>query len=198
MAHNVFEQLANRYDTKERIELAQVIVKEIRRELRNSESKSLLDYGSGTGLISLALWDVVGSVLLVDSSKQMLEVAQAKIVHKEIANAQVLHADFVQETPACKADIILLSLVLLHISDTKSMLQTLFGILNRGGQLMIVDFDKNDAVYHPNVHNGFSQEELKKTLSEVGFICIEIRTFHHGNRIFMNQDASLFVASAIK
>src|SRR5690625_7525786 len=86
MENNVFEQMAKKYDTEERIVLANIIVKEVRPELRNSKSKSLIDYGSGTGLISLELADLAASVLLVDSSKQMLEVAKAKISHKGITN----------------------------------------------------------------------------------------------------------------
>jgi ubiquinone/menaquinone biosynthesis C-methylase UbiE len=198
MENNVFEQMAKRYDTEERIELAKVIVKEVRPELRNSKSKSLIDYGSGTGLISLELSDLVDSILLVDSSKQMLEVAKAKISHKEMTNSKVLYSDFTQETPELKADIVLMSLVLLHIPDTKKILQELFDILNNDGKLIIIDFDKNDKIHHPKVHNGFSHEELKKRLSEVGFKSIEIKTFHHGNRIFMNQDASMFISSSIK
>lgn len=198
MENNVFEQLANRYDTEERIELAKVIVKEVRPELRNSKSKSLIDYGSGTGLISLELSDLVDSILLVDSSKQMLEVAKAKISHKGITNSKVLYSDFTQETPELKADLVLLSLVLLHIPDTKKILQELFNILTIGGKLIIIDFDKNDKINHPKVHNGFSHEELKKRLSEAGFKSIEIKTFYHGNRIFMNQDASMFISSSIK
>jgi ubiquinone/menaquinone biosynthesis C-methylase UbiE len=198
MENNVFEQLAKRYDTEERIELAKVIVKALRPELRNSKSKSLIDYGSGTGLISLELSDLVDSILLVDSSEQMLEVAKAKISHKGITNTKVLYSDFTQETPELKADIILMSLVLLHIPDTKKILQELFSILNNGGKLIIIDFDKNDKINHPKVHNGFSHEELKKGLSEVGFKFIDIKTFHHGNRIFMNQDASMFISSSIK
>ena len=198
MENNVFEQMAKRYDTEERIELAKVIVKEVRPELRNSKSKSLIDYGSGTGLISLELSDLVDSILLVDSSKQMLEVAKAKISHKGITNSKVLYSDFTQETPELKADIVLMSLVLLHIPDTKKILQELFNILNNGGKLIIIDFDKNDKINHPKVHNGFSHEELKKRLSEVGFKSIEIKTFYHGNGIFMNQDASMFISSSIK
>ncbi|OAS85374.1 class I SAM-dependent methyltransferase [Metabacillus litoralis] len=198
MEINVFEQMAKRYDTEERIELAKVIVKEVRPELRNSKSKSLIDYGSGTGLISLELSDLVDSILLVDSSKQMLDVANAKISHKGITNSKVLYSDFTQETTELKADIVLMSLVLLHIPDTKNILQRLFNILNNGGKLIIIDFDKNDKINHPKVHNGFSHEELKKRLSEVGFKSIEIKTFHHGNRIFMNQDASMFISSSIK
>jgi ubiquinone/menaquinone biosynthesis C-methylase UbiE len=198
MENNVFEQMAKRYDTEERIELAKVIAKEVRSELQNSKSKSLIDYGSGTGLVSLELSDLVESILLVDSSKEMLEVANAKISHKEITNSKVLYSDFTQETPELKADIVLMSLVLLHIPDTNKILQELFNILNPGGKLMIIDFDKNEKIDHPKVHNGFSHEELKKRLSKAGFKSIETKTFYHGKHIFMNQDASMFLSSNIK
>ncbi|MEK3934823.1 methyltransferase domain-containing protein [Sporosarcina sp. FSL W7-1349] len=198
MENNVFEEMAKRYDTEERMELANVIVQEVRSELQNSQSCSLIDYGSGTGLVSLELSDLVDSVLLVDSSKQMLGVANAKISLKGITNFKVLHSDFTQETPDLQADIVLLSLVLLHIPDTTKILQQLFNILNEGGKLIIIDFDKNEKIYHPKVHNGFSQAELKERLAEVGFESIEIKTFHHGNRIFMNQDASMFLSRAVK
>jgi ubiquinone/menaquinone biosynthesis C-methylase UbiE len=198
METNVFEQMAKRYDTEDRIDLAKVIVKEIRPELQNSTSKSLIDYGSGTGLVSLELTDLVASILLVDSSKQMLEVAEAKISQKGITNSKVLYSDFTQETSELKADIVLMSLVLLHIPDTKKILKGLFDILNKGGKLIIVDFDKNDKIDHPRVHNGFSHDELKSTLAEAGFHSIKFRTFYHGNQIFMNQDASMFISSSLK
>ncbi|GIN93633.1 S-adenosylmethionine-dependent methyltransferase [Siminovitchia terrae] len=198
MENYVFEHMAKKYDTEERIELAKVIVKEVRPELQNSKSKSFIDYGSGTGLIGLELTDLVGSVLLVDSSKQMLEVAKEKISRKGITNSKVVCSDFTEETPKLKADIVLMSLVLLHIPDTKKILQELFNVLNNGGKLIIIDFDKNDKVNHPKIHNGFSHENLKKILSEVGFKSIKIKTFYRGDCIFMNQDAAMFIASSIK
>ncbi|GAA0611438.1 methyltransferase domain-containing protein [Virgibacillus siamensis] len=198
MENNVFEQMAKKYDTKERMELAKVIVKEVRPELQNSNSTSLLDYGSGTGLISLELTDLVDTILLVDSSKQMLDAAQAKIARRGITNSKVLYSDFTIETPELKADIVLMSLVLLHIPDTDKILQKLYNVLNNDGKLIIIDFDKNDKITHPKVHNGFSHEELKNILFEIGFQSTEIRTFYHGNHIFMNQDASMFVSSSIK
>lgn len=198
METNVFEQMAKRYDTEERIELAKVIVEAVRPKLRKSQSKSLIDYGSGTGLVSLELGDLVDSILLVDSSKQMLEVAKAKIEHREMTNLQVLCSDFTQETPELKADIILISLVLLHIPDTQMILQKLFNILNPDGKLIIVDFDKNEQVNHPKVHNGFVHEDLERMLSEVGFKSTDMKTFYHGERIFVKQDASMFIASSIK
>jgi ubiquinone/menaquinone biosynthesis C-methylase UbiE len=168
MENNVFEQMAKRYDTEERIELANVLVKEVRPELRNSKSKTLLDYGSGTGLISLELSDLVESILLVDSSKQMLEVAKAKISHKGITNTKVLYSDFTQEAPKLKADIVLMSLVLLHIPDTKNILQRLFNILNNGGKLIIIDFDKNDKINHPKLD--LNQLKLRRSIMGIVFL----------------------------
>lgn len=89
--NNVFEQLAKKYDTEDRKKLAKVIAEEVKLELQNSKSKSLIDYGSGTGLVSLDLTDLVDSVLLVDSSKQMLNIAESKISKLGITNAKLLY-----------------------------------------------------------------------------------------------------------
>ncbi|MDL4842585.1 class I SAM-dependent methyltransferase [Aquibacillus rhizosphaerae] len=198
MEENVFEQIAQKYDTEERKELAHVIVNEVRHELQHSKSKALLDYGSGTGLISLELTDLVESLILVDSSEQMVEVAKTKITRNGITHSTVLQSDFTQETPGFKVDIIVISLVLLHIPDTNKILKALYKVLNDGGKLIIVDFDKNEQINHPKVHNGFSQNELTERLTQVGFKSTKIKTFYHGKRIFMKQDASLFIAGSIK
>ncbi len=198
MQENVFEEMAKRYDTEDRIELAKIISTEVRKKLQDAKAKTLVDYGSGTGLVSLALTDLVQSVLLVDSSEQMTAVAKGKIARKELRNAEVLHTDFTKELPTMKADIVLMSLVLLHIPETKTILQNLYHILNEHGQLIIIDFDENDEVSHPLIHSGFSHEGLKEILAEVGFKSTEIKTFHHGKNIFANKDASMFIAHSRK
>lgn len=198
MEENVFEQMAKRYDSDERKELARIVAEEVKPEVQDSRSKSLIDYGSGTGLVGLALADRVESILLVDSSQQMLEVAQAKISRGEITNAKVLYTDFTQESPELQADIVLVSLVLLHVPDTKKILQELYNVLTEDGKLIIIDFDKNEKVTHPKVHNGFVHEELKQLLSEVGFKDIEIRNFYSGKNIFVNEDATMLISTSRK
>ncbi|ARK20467.1 class I SAM-dependent DNA methyltransferase [Sporosarcina ureae] len=198
MEENVFEQMAKRYDSDERKELARIVAEEVKPEVQDSRSKSLIDYGSGTGLVGLALADLVESILLVDSSQQMLEVAQAKISRGEITNAKVLYTDFTQESPELQADIVLVSLVLLHVPDTKKILQELYNVLTEDGKLIIIDFDKNEKVTHPKVHNGFVHEELKQLLSEVGFKDIEIRNFYSGKNIFVNEDATMLISTSRK
>lgn len=185
-------------ETEKRMELVNVILEEVRPLLRGSESKRLVDYGSGSGLVSLELTDLVDSILLVDSSKQALQDATDKIMARGITNCEVLYSDFTRDMPELKADIVLLSLVLLHIPDTKLILQKLFSILPNDGQLIIVDFDKNDQVNHPKIHSGFSHNELNSILAEVGFTSTTCKTFYHGKQIFANQDASMFIATSRK
>lgn len=199
MNHYIFEAMAASYDTPERVSLAQVITKELKTNLRDAKTKALMDYGSGTGLVSLPLADSVKSMLLVDSSQSMIEIAEGKILRNGIRNARTLTADFTTyKAPLLKTDLLLMSLVLLHIPDTKKILTAVYELLNENGQLLIVDFDKNEKVSHPLIHSGFTHEELKNLVSEAGFSDFEMETFHHGKNIFMKEDASLFLATCLK
>ncbi|PID21343.1 hypothetical protein CSV61_08905 [Sporosarcina sp. P3] len=185
-------------ETEKRMELVNVIVEEVRPLLRGNESKKLVDYGSGSGLVSLELTDLVDSIVLVDSSKQALQDAEDKISARGITNCEVLYSDFTEDMPELQADIVFVSLVLLHIPDTKLILQKLFSILPTDGQLIIVDFDKNKKVSHPKIHSGFTHNEIKNILTEVGFTSSTCKTFYHGKQLFTNQDASMFIATSGK
>lgn len=198
MEENIFNQIANKYDTKERKELANIIVSAVHDEIKTSKIKMLLDYGCGTGLVGLELSNLVDQILFLDSSEQMLEILKEKITQTKIKNAEVMDSDFTKLPSHLEVDAILVSLVLLHIPDTKQILKFFYSILNVEGKLIIVDFDKNENISHPKVHNGFTDLELRSLLSDVGFKNIEIKSFHHGKNIFMNQDASLFISTSSK
>ncbi|MGX7204643.1 class I SAM-dependent methyltransferase [Enterococcus pingfangensis] len=194
MTENIFEKMAQTYDTAERKQLAQIITKKIEPEFYGK----VLDYGGGTGLVSLPLAEQADELLLVDPAEQMLAVAQHKINQQHLTNVRVLQADFTKETPELAVDTIVLSLVLLHIPDTKKILTELFELLPKGGKLLIVDFVKNSQVYHPKVHNGFAESELSSLLKTIGFSQVSIQPFYRGEKIFMNQNAELFLATCYK
>ncbi|MFZ4453618.1 class I SAM-dependent methyltransferase [Salibacterium aidingense] len=199
MEGSTFDQMAKQYDTPEQIELSEIIGKQIKQELPDSRSKDVLEYGGGTGLVGLQLTDMVRSVKLVDSSRQMLDMTQEKISRRSLSNAEVQYADFTKETPELEADIIIMSLVLHHIHDTASILRELFHVLRPGGRLLIVDFDKDDTFdQHEHNHKILSHDELKEILSEAGYSSIHIQTFYHGKSVFMKQEASLFLACSVK
>ncbi|NJP39054.1 class I SAM-dependent methyltransferase [Alkalicoccus luteus] len=198
MEKNVFEEVARRYDTEERKQLAAVIAERVKLELFDSTDKALLDYGGGTGLVSLELTDLVQQLTIADASEQMLKLAQAKIAERKLSNATVLYADFVQEDPGVSADIVLISLVLLHIPDTEGILQAIAHVLRETGRLIIVDFNENERVHHPALHSGFDQKKLEQILQKAGFSAIQFETFYEGEGIFMKQDASMFICTCEK
>ncbi|TGL64092.1 class I SAM-dependent DNA methyltransferase [Leptospira sarikeiensis] len=195
MEDNIFDQIANSYDSEERKELARIIANAIKPKLKESKNKSLLDFGCGTGLVGLELAPFVDKIFFTDSSEQMLEIINKKIIQGNIKNAEVIpHGS----TAGIRVDIIIVSLVLLHIPAVSETLSQLYSILNANGKLIIVDFNKNEKINHPKVHNGFTNEELKSLFENAGFKNIEIQTFHHGKNIFIGQDASLFISTSLK
>lgn len=198
MEENVFNDLAKKYDTEDRVALANVIAGEVKKELEAGQYSSLLDYGGGTGLVSFELADRFEKVLLADASEEMVRAADGKISSGGLNNVATLHLDLTKEHTELGADVILVSLVLLHVPDTPELLRQLYKILNKGGKIIIVDFDKHPEISHPKIHNGFSHEEIRGYIMEAGFNTASVQTFHHGKSIFMNKDASLFLASAVK
>lgn len=199
MSENVFNQMATHYDTPERLELAEIIRAEIRQNLpKETSQKVFIDYGGGTGLVSLPLANLFKETWIMDASEAMLTVTDQKITHGHLNNVHTQSADLTNALPSQKADLLLVSLVLLHIPDTKLILKKLADLLNPGGQLFIVDFNKNEAVSHPKVHNGFEQESLEQLLAEARLTPIKLETFHEGENLFMKQFASLFLAISQK
>lgn len=59
--------------------------------------------------------------------------------------------------------------------------------------LLITDFNKNEKVVSDMVHNGFDQIELANRMAAIGYRNIQSKTFYTGSKIFMGQDASLFI-----
>lgn len=198
MNKSVFDDLANRYDTPERQQLAKIISTHLKQQLVGAPIGQLLDYGAGTGLVSLPLANLANSLVLIDASQEMLALADHKIKKHGLGQTQTLVADFTKAVPPVHADVIIVSLVLLHIPETEKILKALYECLNPDGRLMIVDFDYNSEVSHPLIHSGFNQADLQQQLIKSGFHDVTSDTFYHGPAIFMNKEASLFLATAYK
>ncbi|MDR0382295.1 MAG: class I SAM-dependent methyltransferase [Oscillospiraceae bacterium] len=187
-----FDSIAARYDTRERIAIAAVIADKIRAHVGEAADKTMMDYGCGTGLVGLSLLDVFKSVLFVDASEKMTAAVAAKSARSQTLCADIMTSDI----PA--ADCIILVQVLLHEHDTRTLLSRLQSALTGGGHLLVVDFDLNERVSHPDVHNGFDKKLLRGMLTELGYSVSFAETFYHGKEMFMGQDASLFLLDAEK
>ncbi|MRN56360.1 class I SAM-dependent methyltransferase [Paenibacillus monticola] len=194
-----FEMIANSYDTSERIHIAKVSSEAIREYLVDAKSKSAIDFGCGTGLVGMDLLSEFNSMLFLDTSPNMISQIQQKISDLHIQNVETLCFDFEQERQLdIHADYIFMAQVLLHIDDVEVLLARLYDVLNEGGHLLIVDFDKNEKIVSDMVHNGFDQKKLADMMMEIGYADIQSKTIYSGSKIFMGQDASMFILDAQK
>ena len=194
-----FDQIANIYDTSERAHIAKLSSDAIRECIVDGKNKRAIDFGCGTGLVGMNLLNDFESLLFLDTSQNMIQEVKRKIADASIRHADTLCFDFEKDNlQDLRADTIFMVQVLLHIQDFQPVLRKLYDVLNEGGHLIIIDFDKNVEIDSELVHNGFDQAELADIMGEIGCKNIRSRTFHQGSRIFMGRDASLFILDAQK
>lgn len=193
----LFDSMAARYDTEERDRVAGVIAGAIRKAVGDAAGKSAIDYGCGTGLVGLKLAGCFKSLLMVDSAPKMIEQVRGKLERAGITGVDTLCANFAAAPPeGLSADVVFMAQVLLHIPDTAAILRRLHGLINPGGTLLIVDFNKDDTIPADRVHNGFDQAELAGLVRRAGFSTASADTFYYGRNLFMGKDASLFLLQA--
>jgi len=194
-----FEMIANTYDNSERIQIAKVSSDAIRNYLVDAKGKNAIDFGCGTGLVGMNLLKEFNSMLFMDASQNMINQIEQKITDFNIQNVDTLCFDIEKENLTdLHADYIFMSQVLLHIQDVELILSRLFDVLNDGGHLLIVDFNKNKKIVSDIVHNGFNPEELTDIMIKIGYRDIQFKTFYTGKKIFMGQDASMFILDSKK
>ncbi|WP_041701418.1 class I SAM-dependent methyltransferase [Gottschalkia acidurici] len=196
---HTFNMMASRYDTFERIQIAKLTSDAIRECLIDSNNKNAIDFGCETGLVGRNLLNEFNSMIFMDTSQNMIDQIKQKIIDFNIQNVDTLCFDLEKESLLdLRVDYIFMSQVLLHINDIELVLSRLYEILNVGGHLIIVDFNKNEKVVSDMVHNGFDQVELIKLMTKLGFKETQSKIFYTGSKIFMNHDASLFILDAQK
>lgn len=196
-----FDQIAQKYDAPERIHLAHIITQAITKQIKDTNYQTLLDYGGGTGLVTLNIADYFEAVTLIDASPQMVDIFEHKVSDLNQTSIKTLVGDVLLDDTILNHknyDVIVLSLVLLHSGNYQLLLQKLYNHLNSGGMIILVDFDKNENIYHPKVYNGFEQMDIIHIFNELALINPQINTFYSGQKIFMKQDASLFIATGTK
>jgi ubiquinone/menaquinone biosynthesis C-methylase UbiE len=194
-----FEKIANIYDTSERVQIAKVSSDTIREYLVDAKSKNAIDFGSGTGLVGMNLLNDFNSILFLDTSQNMINQIKQKIADFNIRNVDTLCFDFEKDSQSdLHADYIFMAQVLLHINDVELVLSRLYDVLNVGGHLLIVDFNKNEEIVSDMVHNGFDQVKLSDIMTKIGYRDIQSKTFYTGSKIFMGHDASMFILDSQK
>jgi ubiquinone/menaquinone biosynthesis C-methylase UbiE len=194
-----FEMIANIYDTPERVQISKISSDAVREYLVDTKNKNAIDFGCGTGLVGMNLLNDFNSMLFLDTSQNMINQIKQKITDFNIRNVDTLCFDFEKEGRSdLYADYIFMAQVLLHINDVELVLSKLHDVLNVGGHLLIVDFNKNEKIVSDMVHNGFDQVKLTDMMTKIGYKDIQSKTFYTGSKIFMGHDASMFILDSQK
>ena len=190
----IFKQMAAHYDSPERKQVAAVIHEELEQRLEQLAGRDLLlDYGCGTGLMSLPFAEHFSKLLLVDIAEEMLEQVRGKCQDLELSNVALKTVPEFQEGQE-QANAILVVQTLLHVAQVEELLEQLAAHLLPDGQIFLIDFLAHAEIDHPLVHPGFSQEELVSLCQQAGLKLVEFKPFYTADGLFMGKRATLFVA----
>lgn len=195
---NEFNQMAAKYDTPQNRNMAKRSTDAIRNLLDKNHTKTAIDLGCGTGNVGLDLLEDFESMLFVDASPAMIELVEKKLANMDTKKASVLCLDIEKDVQLpYKADTIILSLVLHHISDRHKLLSELYDALNKDGQLLIIEMEKQEEISSGH-HHGIDRSVLAAALTEIGFQNIQSDIFYDAKKENDEQGISRFILSARK
>ena len=201
-----FDKKAKDWDDNRRIQRSKVIAEKIIDYVNLQENFSGLEFGCGTGLISLNLYDKLDKITCIDTSSGMIKQLEDKVAEHNLDKITVtqLNINDVHDLKS-EYDIIYSSMSLHHVTSLEETLQNFYDLLQGGGQLCIVDLDKEDGSFHSQEsnflgYNGFEQKELSQLLEQVGFNNVISETFYNDERSIGNRNIeySLFIMKAQK
>jgi ubiquinone/menaquinone biosynthesis C-methylase UbiE len=164
-----------------RVQLAKDLFLAISEEIVLTPSMDALDFGCGTGLVTLPLSAHAGRVTGVDSSGGMLDVLERKIQTHAIENITTHRVDLdCGDVLDGLYDLVVSTMTLHHIREVMPLLEQFAQVLKPGGRVCIADLDLENGEFHGNnegvFHFGFDRTVLKKSLLAAGFVDVTDRT----------------------
>lgn len=175
-----FAEKAGEYDDKKsRTENVDNIAQSILNEISFSKEMHIMDFGSGTGLLTSNIAPHVGKITAVDVSKAMTDILKSKIDHIA-CKLEIAELDLTKETLDTKFDGIISSMTIHHINNVQELFNKFYALLKDNGTIAIADLDKEDGSFHTEdtgvFHFGFDRNEFMKIAENAGFKDLKIET----------------------
>ncbi len=170
-----FDKVASSWDEEpRRVKLAQDVAETVMGEVRLSRKMDVLDYGCGTGLVTLYLQPHVRSVTGADTSKGMLEILGQKVTESGITNIRTAQIDPEDDRPLEGTFHLIVSCMTMHhVKNVETIFKKLYRYLTPGGSLCVADLDAEDGSFHSDAtgvfHNGFDRRDVRAMLANAGF-----------------------------
>ena len=161
-----------------RVKVVNDIADTIIKNIKLAKDMDVLDFGCGTGLLSLRLIPFVRSVTGIDSSVGMLQVFQSKIEKQKLDNVCATLLDIEKGDVLSGAyNLIASSMTLHHLKEIQPLLKQFHQILLPSGIAAVADLDLDEGKFHEDstgvFHNGFKRDQLRQEFLEAGFTDIK-------------------------
>ena len=195
-----FAEKAKEYDNEQsRTQNVSSIAQTILNEVSFSKKMSIMDFGSGTGLLLSEIAPFVGEITAVDISSSMIAVLKSK--KEDIkCTLEIVQLDLTKEPLNKKFDAIISSMTIHHIEDTLALFKKFYSLLKEEGILAIADLDAEDGSFHTEdtgvFHCGFDRENFVQMVKSVGFQDIKIQ--NASTIAKPTKDYSVFLITAKK
>ena len=168
-------------DNPQRVHLAGMVAEALFDAVPIDAGCSAVDYGAGTGLVTLALAPRVRSVCAADSARGMLAKLREKAVASGLRNVTTMQLDLETDPlPPERFDLVVSTMTLHHVENAVRTIAKLAAMLDPGGHLAIVDLDLDDGEFHADPtgvrHEGFDREFITQAFASAGLGEIEITT----------------------
>jgi ArsR family transcriptional regulator len=177
-----FAKVADRWDELRALHVPEEAVEAaILTAVEGRKAELMLDLGTGTGRMLELLAGHYRRAIGIDSSREMIAVARAKLAAAGIAHAQVRLGDIADlDGTAGAADLIVIHQVLHYFDDPGRMLAGARQALAPGGQMLIVDFAPHQLEFlrshHAHRRLGLSEGQMEGWARSASLRVAEVRS----------------------
>ncbi len=177
-----FDSEAGSWDKETgRVKGATDIVGAIRKDVVLTSDMDVLDFGCGTGLVTLQLQPFIRSIMGVDGSQGMIDILKQKIEKKNLTNVKTRFFDMEKDgVLEGYYHLIVSSMTFHHIKEVKVLLNQFYHVALPSGYLCIADLDPEKGLFHCDnkgvMHFGFDRDRMRQLFIEAGFDNVRHRT----------------------
>jgi cyclopropane fatty-acyl-phospholipid synthase-like methyltransferase len=182
MKKDYFEEKSKIYESdSKRVDNVKNIADGMLEKLSFSKEDSVLDFGSGTGLLTEHISPFVKKIIVNDVSDAMNDKIQEKINNNRFpCEIEIDGTNICEEDMDVSLDGIISSMTVHHVQDVKALFEKFYAMLKPNGILAIADLETEDGTFHKEdtgvFHFGFEKEAFLQYAKEAGFVNLDIHT----------------------
>lgn len=175
MNQSDFEDLVERFESTDRDAYQQP--EKVLELLGDLKGKTIMDIGAGTGYFSFRLVDAGAKVIAADVDERFQEYIKEKRDSLGISETDLMLRKLPYDSSNLKegeVDMVIIVNTYHHIENRPEYFAEVRKGLKEGGELVVIDFFKEEMPVGPPIEMKISHDQVKSELFEAGFADIEV------------------------